>query len=284
MRRVLLRAGYAVVLVLLTGFVASVLIRVSPGYGVDEREFDSRISSASIERIRAEHRDDRGALRIYFGYVSGLVRGDWGDSQVLNRPVKELVRERLPVTARTLGVGLGQGLLFSMIAAAFVTLWRNRLALAMVELAAGVLVCVPAAVLGLLLYLKDGTPALALALALAPRLYRFFRDVLAGASRAPHVLAAHSRGVSAIRVFCMHIVRSNAPELIATLAVSVPMALSACVAIEVIFDSPGLGQLAWQAAMGRDLVLMVNLTVIIAAATIAAGMIADIAAPAEQRS
>jgi peptide/nickel transport system permease protein len=284
MRRLLLRATYALLLVLVTGFAASLLVRLAPGYGVDERELDSRISSASIERIRAERRKDPGLVGGYLHYLSGLAHGDWGESQVLNRPVKELVRERLPVTARTVAVGLGESLLLSMLAAALVTLWRNRLALAAVELAAGVLVCLPAAVLGLLLYLRDGTPALALALALSPRLYRFFRDVLGSASHAPHVLAAHARGVSALRVFLMHVVRSSAPELIATLAVSVPMALSACVAIEVIFDSPGLGQLAWQAAMARDLVLMLNLTVIIASATVVAGMVADMAVPAEQRS
>jgi len=153
-----------------------------------------------------------------------------------------------------------------------------------VELTAGALVCVPAAVLGLLLYLKDGKPSFALALVLLPRLYRFMREVLAGASRAPHVLAAHARGISRARVFWTHVVRPAAPELVATVAAALPLALSACVAIEVIFDSPGLGQLAWQAAMARDLTLMVNITVIIAAATIAAGMLADSAAPQEQRS
>lgn len=284
MRRVLLRIAYGLVLVLVTGFIASMLVRLSPGFGVDERELDSSLSSASIERIRAEHATEPGLVRGYAHYLAGVVLGDWGESQSLNRPVKELVRERVSLTARTIGVGLGEALLLSMIAATLVTLWRNRLALAMVELSAGILVCLPAAVLGLLLYLKEGTPSMALALALVPRLYRFFRDVLASAARAPHVLAAHSRGISPWRVFFMHIVRSNTPELIATIAVSIPLALSACVAVEVIFDSPGLGQLAWQAAMARDLVLMINLTVIIAAATIVAGMIADFASPREQRS
>jgi peptide/nickel transport system permease protein len=283
MRRALTRIAYGLLLVLITGFLASALVRLAPGYGVDERELDSRISSRELERIRAEHRNDTGLIRGYFTYVAGFVRGDWGESQSLNRPVRELVSERFAVTARIVAVGLGEAILLSMIAATLVMLWRNWFSLALVELGAGILVCIPAAVLGLLLYLKDGTPAVALALVLTPRLYRFMRDVLAGASRAPHVLAAHSRGISGLRVFLVHIVRPNAPELIATLAVSVPLALSAAVAIEVIFDAPGLGQLVWQAAMARDLALMVNLTVLIAIATIAAGVIADSAAPSEQR-
>ena len=284
MHRVLTRMVYGVALVLITGFLATLFVRLSPGYGVDERELGSRISTSEIERIRAEHHADTGLVRGYVHYVTGFVCGDWGDSQSLNRPVRELVGERFAVTAHTVATGLAESLLLSMFAATVVTLWRNRLALAVIEFGAGVLICVPTAVLGLLLYLKDGTPVVALALALTPRLYRFVRDVIANASRAPHVLAAHSRGVSALRIFVVHVVRSSAPELIATLAVSVPLALSACVAIEVIFDSPGLGQLAWQAAMARDLTLMVNLTVLIAAVTVTAGIIADSANPREQRA
>jgi peptide/nickel transport system permease protein len=275
MKRIALRAGYGLLLVLLTGLVASVLIRLAPGYGVDERELGSSASTATIERIRAEHQHDPGAIRAYIHYVSGFARGDWGDSESLNRPVKELVRERLGVTARIVATGLAEALLLSMFVASLVTLWRNRFALAVVELAAGALVCLPAAVLGMVLFLKDGTPSLALALVLIPKLYRFMHDSLAAASTAPHVLAAHSRGMSSIRIFLLHVVCPSAPELIATLAVSIPLALGACVAIEVVFDTPGLGQLAWQAAMARDLILLVNLTLLIAAATIFAGMIGD---------
>jgi peptide/nickel transport system permease protein len=281
MKRIVLRAGYGLLLVLLTGFVTSALVRLAPGYGVDERELGSNATTATIERIRAEHQHDRGLVRAYISYLGAFVRGDWGDSEALNRPVKELVRERLPLTARTVSLALLEALVFSFVAAALVTLWRNRLALAVVELIAGALVCLPAAVLGLLLFLKDGTPTIALALVLIPKLYRFMRDILSAAAREPHVLAAHARGMRPMRVFVMHVARSCAPELIATIAVAIPLAISACVAIEVVFDSPGLGQLAWQAAMARDLVLMVNLTVLIAAATIAAGILADAATPAQ---
>ncbi|HEV1285289.1 MAG TPA: hypothetical protein VNU44_08265, partial [Bryobacteraceae bacterium] len=48
---------------------------------------------------------------------------------------------------------------------------------------------------------------------------------------------------------------------------SVSMAIGAAIPVEAICDVPGLGRLAWNAAMARDLPLLVNLTMIVAVAT-----------------
>jgi len=58
------------------------------------------------------------------------------------------------------------------------------------------------------------------------------------------------------------------PQTLALAAVSVNLALSAAIPIEALCDVPGVGQLAWQAALGRDLVLLVNLTVVVALVTL----------------
>jgi ABC-type dipeptide/oligopeptide/nickel transport system permease component len=47
--------------------------------------------------------------------------------------------------------------------------------------------------------------------------------------------------------------------------------------VEVVCDLPGIGQLAWKAAMGRDLELLVNLTMIITIITLLANSAADVA-------
>ena len=44
------------------------------------------------------------------------------------------------------------------------------------------------------------------------------------------------------------------------------LALSACIPMEVILDTPGIGQLAWQAALARDMSLLVVLTIMVALA------------------
>jgi ABC-type dipeptide/oligopeptide/nickel transport system permease component len=53
------------------------------------------------------------------------------------------------------------------------------------------------------------------------------------------------------------------------------MAFGALIPVEFICDSPGFGQLALQAALGRDLPLLVTLTMIVTIVTFAANMTAD---------
>ena len=55
------------------------------------------------------------------------------------------------------------------------------------------------------------------------------------------------------------------------------MAFGAAIPIEALCDSPGVGQLAWQAALNRDLPLIMNLTLLVTLITVAANMLANIA-------
>jgi peptide/nickel transport system permease protein len=65
--------------------------------------------------------------------------------------------------------------------------------------------------------------------------------------------------------------------VLALAGVSVSMAFGAAVAVEVVCDLPGIGQLAWKAALARDLPLLVTLTMLVTLATqmanAAAGMV-----------
>ena len=57
-------------------------------------------------------------------------------------------------------------------------------------------------------------------------------------------------------------------ELFALLGVSLSTAFTAAIPVEAICDSPGIGQLAWQAALARDLPVLTNLTLIVTAVTL----------------
>jgi peptide/nickel transport system permease protein len=54
---------------------------------------------------------------------------------------------------------------------------------------------------------------------------------------------------------------------------SLVTALSALVPVEVLFDVPGLGQLAWNAAMNRDLPVLLAVTLLMALAVTSSGML-----------
>jgi peptide/nickel transport system permease protein len=114
---------------------------------------------------------------------------------------------------------------------------------------------------------------------LFPRLYQYVGNLLAQSYGMPHVLLARAKGLSGYRVFFQHVLPPARGQLIALAAVSINMAFGAAVAVEAICDQPGLGQLAWKAAMARDLPVLVILTMIIALVTQFSNLVADVFSP-----
>jgi ABC-type dipeptide/oligopeptide/nickel transport system permease component len=66
--------------------------------------------------------------------------------------------------------------------------------------------------------------------------------------------------------------------------VSFAIAFGAAIPIEALCDSPGMGQLAWHAALSRDLPLIVNVTLIVCLVMLAANSFADLAGRVFARS
>jgi ABC-type dipeptide/oligopeptide/nickel transport system permease component len=64
--------------------------------------------------------------------------------------------------------------------------------------------------------------------------------------------------------------------MIALAGITVSVALGASIPVEALCGLPGIGQLAWQAALSRDLPLLVNLTVLVTLVTLLANSGADV--------
>jgi ABC-type dipeptide/oligopeptide/nickel transport system permease component len=142
------------------------------------------------------------------------------------------------------------------------------------------LLCLPPAITALAFVWFDVVaPALALVLVLAlavfPRVYRYARQILEQAAQAPHVCIARARGAGAWRIAATHIALPQLPAILAAGAVSTGIGFAAAVPAEVVCDWPGLGHLAWQAALGRDLDLLVWITLAITAVSATASTAAD---------
>ena len=265
--------GYRLLLLLLTiggaAVLSTVLVRMAPGYGMDERQLDPRLSERSVAAIRYAVAPNP------LNSLSGLVRGDWGASISLGRPVRELVAERAGTTARTLAAGLALAWALSALLCLTELLLRRNVVDLAVSLAAGGLLCLPAAVVALLAMYLEAGPTLALAAVLLPRVVRYARGILKHGAGRPHVLAARSRGVPAGAVVMRHICLPAAPELLALAGISVSITAGAVIPVEALCDSAGLGQLVWQSAMARDLPVLLPLTTLVAAITCAANLFAD---------
>ena len=84
--------------ILIAGFLGATLVRVAPGFGYDPTTFDPRLSDESRAAFRAQQDGNKNIITFYGRYLSSLARSDWGISVSLNQPVRDLVRDRLPVS------------------------------------------------------------------------------------------------------------------------------------------------------------------------------------------
>jgi len=140
----------------------------------------------------------------------------------------------------------------------------------------GLLLCIPAAVLALLSVLWSVPGALAIGLIIFPRDYRYARNLLAKAYGLPHIVAARAKGLSELRILFWHVVPVAGPQLLALAGVSVSLAVGAAIPVEALCGLAGVGQLAWQAALARDLPLLMNITVLVTLVTLLANSGADV--------
>jgi peptide/nickel transport system permease protein len=262
--------------VLLGGFLAAVLVRLAPGFDVDEQQLDPRLNAESVQALREARFDQRNIFSFYFHSLQRATHGDLGSSISLGQPVSTLLRERAPLTLRLVALGL----LLSWTAAMALALSAACLRIfaydALTTLLSGIFLCTPAAVLALLSVLWNVPGALAISLIVFPRVHRYARNLLAKAYGMPHITMARAKGLSEARILFWHVVPVVAPQLIAVAGVSVSIAVGAAIPVEALCGLAGVGQLAWQAALARDLPLLMNVTILVTLVTLLANSGADV--------
>ena len=193
-------------LVLLAGLASAVLVRYSPGALVDERELDPRMSRETLAALRAERAADTSLGSGMVRYFRGAIRGDLGESRSRNAPIADLLLQNSTATARRLGVGLAGAWLLGLGLAIPVARFRRAWALDLTTaLLAGVLLSLPAAVLAYLCLTSGAAVETVLVLVLAPRVFRFSRNLLAQAYGAPDIDMARARGIGEARILVAHV-------------------------------------------------------------------------------
>jgi peptide/nickel transport system permease protein len=254
------------VLVLAAGLACAILVRYAPGTMVDELELDRRLSENSIRELRSNKASSSDVFANLWRYFGGLTRGDLGYSESNHAPIAALITDRAPETLRELAIGLAGG-------------WLFGLALAIPKrgfsILAGLLLSLPTALIAYLCLMQGAKSSLVLVIVLTPRIFWFSRNLIAQAYTALHIEMARACGISETRILISHVFPAISPQLLALAAASASMAIGAAIPIEAICDVPGLGKLAWNAAMARDLPLLVNLTMVIAVATTTATAVSE---------
>jgi peptide/nickel transport system permease protein len=263
-------------IVLLGGLLSATLVRLAPGFDADEHQFDPRLSAESVRALRESRAGEQNVLHYYADYLRGALHGDLGVSHTLGQPVQRLLRDRWPVTLRVAGIGLLLGWFLATALAFAISLSRFSVCEILGTTVSGAFLCIPAAVLALLSVIFNAPGYLAIALIVFPKIYRYSRNLLAKGHAMPHVTAARAKGLGELRILLWHVLPTAGPQMIALAGITVSIALGASIPVESLCGLPGIGQLAWQAALARDLPLLVNVTVLVTLVTLLANSGADV--------
>ncbi|MGW2331962.1 ABC transporter permease subunit [Streptomyces sp. NPDC001700] len=245
-----------------------------------------------LDAIRRDIGLDAGPLNLLGRWLGGLTHGDAGTSWLSGTDVA-------PMVAQALGCSLllmAGSLVVAVATAGAVcarTLWlgSRRLPLPRGAGSGGAFLAalpefltasVLAAVIGVRLGWLPAVgwygwpwlplPALAMGVPVGAALGRILDDVLPGAFAEPWVRAAAARGMPAGRI-ARQTLRRAVPGVLPNLGLFVVGFTGGAVAVEQVFDIPGLGRLTLQAALAQDLpVLQTGTLVLILFATAVGGV------------
>jgi peptide/nickel transport system permease protein len=273
---ILRRLVLVVITILEGGLVSATLVRYAPGFGADERQLDARLSSDSIQAIQNANAEERNIVRFYLASIGRTFRGDLGISRSLNRPVRELLQERAAVTAAVAGKGLALAWMAASVVVFASWFLRTRALGIPITLFSGTLLCLPAGVLALLAILLNQPAYLVIALIVYPKVHRYLSKLVEATRCLPHMITARSKGTSETRILFWHVLPVIKPEVLALAGVSIGIAIGAAIPVEALCGVPGIGQLAWQSALGRDLPLLNSIAMLVIACVVLANSGADL--------
>jgi len=240
-------------------------------------------SPAEIEALREELGFNRPLLVQFGDFLSGALKGDFGNSFRYRQPAMNLVLQRIPATIELASVALLMAILMGV---TFGILGGSNPNTILDSLARGIGLLgqtIPTFWLGLILIiifsLKLGwfpsfgretftflgltlpdksivLPAFALSLFTTGQLARFTRSAVMEVMNEDYVTTARSKGLKKKRIYSKYILKNSAIPLISIIGVQFSYLLSGSIYIETIFSWPGLGNLLAEAVSTRDFFLV----------------------------
>ena len=228
-----------------------------------------------------------------YGTRRGVLRGDFGQSIQLKRPVWELITERVPATLLlslpSIAIGYMAGILVGLLAAHNHQGWFDQIA-RVLSVAGN---AIPSFWLGMILILifsvnlnwlpmggmRDITqrqtgfnlmnslpymimPVTVFSLSIVSSISRYTRTQILEVLEQDYVRTARAKGLSGGKVLWVHVMRNALIPIATLIGPSIGFLLSGAVIIEQVFSWPGLGRLAIEAVSQRDYPVIMGTVVI----------------------
>lgn len=308
------------VLIILTIFFAMtvtfVVIRMMPGNPVETLAMDMvRNQGINYQEAYARAKSmlnydpDIPIIQQYGKYVSGLLRGNLGESMSFKKPVIQVITGALPWTLLILSISLLVSFIVGILIGMYVAWKRNTIVDPIVSVYASVAGSIPDYIVGLILiiifavnlkWLPNRGPydssvmpgftwpyiSSVLKHAILP-ISAYIITGLGGWALAmkgnaisvlgeDYITAAKARGLPQRRIITTYVGRNAILPLITNLAISFGMMFGGSPLIENIFVYPGVGYFLNQAVGRRDFTLMQGMFLMITVAVVLANLIAEI--------
>lgn len=266
-------------LVVLIGisFITFLLTYLSPGDPARNVYTHSGImpTTEMIEQMRVTLGLNKPFFTQYTDWVLNCLQGNFGDSFMLQKPVAELLLDRLWPTLKLTLAATVLMLLFSVPLGVLSAVHHNKPIDYFVRAVTFFGVSIPNFWLGLMLILifcvKLGLlpvvssggdfeslilPAFTLAVAMTAKYTRQVRTAVLEELHADYVIGARARGVSESQILWRNVLPNSLLPLITMLGLSIGSLLGGTSVVEIIFSYPGLGNLAVSAIMSADYFLV----------------------------
>jgi peptide/nickel transport system permease protein len=302
-----LAASLPTLFVLLAGLF--LLLQLAPGDTVDA--LVAQIGGGDpkmIEELRQYYGLDVSVAVQLGRYVWRLLQLDLGFSAIYGKPVSEVILERLPATLLLMGSALSfafaAGMALGVLAARRVNRWPDTListlglvfyatpsfwfglmgivvfAVKLGWLPAGGFEEIGAGYTGLRRIADIAwhllLPTLTLALIFLATYLRIMRASMLEVMNLDFVRTARAKGLSPSRVITGHVLRNALLPMVTLVGLQAGTMLGGSVVVESVFALPGLGRLAYEAVVQRDLNTLLGIVFVSALLVILINFIVDL--------
>jgi len=263
---------------------------------------------AVIDSIKKAYGLDKPLPEQFIAYLGKSARGDLGMSYTYNRPVSNLIAERIGPTVLLVMTALFMAIVIGTLLGVFASLKPKSLGSAVVTVFSLAGLAMPVFWTGVLLVIVFGKlwpvlpiagmydvrnygasgwaaaidalhhlvlPALTLTLVYLAQYSRLARASMLEVLGSDYVRTARAKGLRERVVVFKHALRNALMPLVTVAGLQFGNLISGAVLVETVFSWPGLGTLALDAILGRDYPTLVGVLTFSSQLVIAASLITD---------
>ena len=271
LRYVLGRLGYTLLMLLGVVTVSFFLVRAIPGDPARVM-LGQRADEATLEALREQYGFNKPLIVQYWRYLERLVMGDLGRSIASNRPVLEIVIDRLPATALLATVAMVIatvfGIALGVLSAVRANTWLDSATMALSQFG----ISLPSIVMAIFLmvifgqvlpwfpiagYVDRGIeylvlPAITLGIRPLAIIARVTRSSMLEVLGQDYIRTARAKGLHPVRVITFHALRNALNPVVTTVGTWFAGLLAGAYFVEYIFNWPGIGSAAFDAITKLD--------------------------------